>query len=324
MMQVWTTPKQRRSYNMANWDAIREMVQEALRTPPNIESTDELEQAASQLETAVQQALEKNIPIPRAFPYPKRWWTRELTDLRKEYNFQRNQRTQAVRRGDFNKGIQRAALQANRNYLSAIANQKKTHWKEFLDDQQNVWKALRALEGQDKSWTIPPLKTASGLTDEADEKAREDLRDPVGGLIREEEVKRAIFSSNSRRAAGPDDIPFRVWQEIWRVIGKRITRLYHKSVLIQHIPRAWAEAKIVIIPKPGKPDYSVPKAYRPISLLRTISKGLKRLIAQRLSEFCERTKRLSATQFEARPRRSTEQALVILVDKTYEAWRKQK
>ncbi|KFZ24768.1 hypothetical protein V502_00753, partial [Pseudogymnoascus sp. VKM F-4520 (FW-2644)] len=96
IMQVWTTPKQQRSYNMANWDAIREMVQEALRTPPNIESADELEQAASQLETAVQQALEKNIPIPRAFPYPKRWWTRELTDLQKEYNFQRNQWTQAV------------------------------------------------------------------------------------------------------------------------------------------------------------------------------------------------------------------------------------
>ena len=59
MMQVWTTPQQRRSYNMANWDAIREMVREKLRTPPNIESADELEQAASQLETAVQQALEK-------------------------------------------------------------------------------------------------------------------------------------------------------------------------------------------------------------------------------------------------------------------------
>ena len=153
---------------------------------------------------------------------------------------------------------------------------------------------------------------------------QEDLRDPVGGLIREEEVKRAIFSSSPRKAAGPDDIPFRVWQELWPVVGKRIKLLYHKSVLIQHIPRAWAEAKIVIIPKPGKPDYSVPKAYRPISLLRTISKGLERLIAQRLSEFCERTKRLSATQFGARPRRSTEQALVILVDKTYEAWRKQK
>ena len=349
MMQVCTTPKQRRSYNMASWEAIRGTIQEALGPPPCIEATEDLEQAAATLETAVQQALEKNIPIPKPFPYPKRWWTQELTQLRKEYNFRRNQWTQAVRRGDFDQGTKRAAQRANREYLSAISNQKKTHWKEFLDDQQNVWKALQALEGQDKSWTIPPLQKGDGLTDEDEEKAevllqtffppqpqpistqddcqaheQEDPSDPVAAQIREEEVKRAIFSSNPRKAAGPDDIPFRVWQEVWPVVGKWVTLLYQKSVELEYIPRTWTEAKIVIIPKAGKPDYSKPKAYRPISLLRTICKGLERLVAQRLSEFCERTNRLSPTQFGARPRRSTEQALAILVEKTYDAWRVQK
>lgn len=348
MMQTWTAPKQRRSYNMADWDAIREALQSAFDGLAWIKSADELEKAAAQLERAVQEALELHTPKPKAFPYPKSWWTRELTEQRKEYNFRRNQWTQAVRRGDFDQEIKRAAQEANRSYLAAIASQKKTHWKEFLDDHQNVWKALQALEGQDRTWAIPPLKTENGLTDEDEVKAKvllktffppqpmpvrvegedtpyeqEDPNDPIGAPIREEEVRRAIFSSNPRKAAGPDDIPFKVWQEVWPVVGKWVTLLYQRSIALQHVPRTWAEAKIMVIPKPGKPDYSIPKAYRPISLLRIISKGLERVVAQRLSEFCERTDRLSPTQFGARPRRSTEQALAILVEKAYDAWRVQ-
>jgi hypothetical protein len=68
----------------------------------------------------------------------------------------------------------------------------------------------------------------------------------------------------------------------------------------------------------------VPKAYQPISLLQTISKGLERVVAQRLLGYLEREGKLSLTQFGARPRRSTEQALTILVEKIYDAWRRAK
>jgi hypothetical protein len=88
-----------------------------------------------------------------------------------------------------------------------------------------------------------------------------------------------------------------------------------------HLPARWREAKIIVIPKPEKPDYTIPKAYRPISLLQTISKGLERIVAQRFLEYLERTGQLALTQFGARPRRSTEQALTILVEKIYDAWR---
>jgi len=83
----------------------------------------------------------------------------------------------------------------------------------------------------------------------------------------------------------------------------------------------WKEAKIIVIPKPEKLDYTIPKAWRPISLLQTFSKGLEKIIAQRVSEYLERTGQLALTQFGARPRRSTEQALTILVEKVYDAWR---
>jgi hypothetical protein len=77
----------------------------------------------------------------------------------------------------------------------------------------------------------------------------------------------------------------------------------------------------VTLRKPGKADYTVPKAFRPISLLPTISKGLEAVVAARLLNITETYNLLPANHFGARPRRSAEQALNVLVERIYQAWR---
>jgi hypothetical protein len=69
------------------------------------------------------------------------------------------------------------------------------------------------------------------------------------------------------------------------VVKHWIVQIYRRSIQLGHIPKAWTEAKTIRVSKLGKPEYAVAKAYRPISLLQTISKGLERVVAQRLSEF---------------------------------------
>jgi hypothetical protein len=76
--------------------------------------------------------------------------------------------------------------------------------------------------------------------------------------------------------------------------------------------------------KPGKPDYTVPKAFRPISLLATISKGLEAVVANRLAYLAERHSLLPDNHFGARKKRSCEQAINVLVERIYEAWRNRK
>ena len=235
---------------------------------------------------------------------------------------------------------------ARRSYFTAIETQKKKHWREFLDDNQNVWTALKYLGGMSKKHTIPPLQGQDHVVEEESEKAElllqtffpsqpepqlqpqlmtqpeeEPSLDQLDRDIQESEIHWAIFNSNPRKAPGPDDIPFCVWQELWPVVKEWIVHIYRRSIQLGHLPTPWAEAKIVVIQKPGKPDYSIANAYRPISLLRTISKGLEKVIARRLSEYLERTAKLPRTQFGARPRRSAEQALMILVERIYGAWR---
>ena len=83
----------------------------------------------------------------------------------------------------------------------------------------------------------------------------------------------------------------------------------------------WKEARIVALRKPSKPDYSKAKAYRPISLLQTISKGLETLVARRLSYLAETHQLLPKNHFGARPKRSAVQALLLVTEKIYNAWR---
>lgn len=88
------------------------------------------------------------------------------------------------------------------------------------------------------------------------------------------------------------------------------------------MPKEWKTAKIVTTRKPGKSDYTVPKAFKPISLLQTISKGLEAVVAARI--LCITEKLLPANHFGGRPRRSVEHALNFLVERIYQAWRKYK
>jgi hypothetical protein len=120
---------------------------------------------------------------------------------------------------------------------------------------------------------------------------------------------------------GLDGITFRVWKELWPVLGSVVLNLYQASLDLKYVTQWWCTAKIVVLRKPNKPDYSRPKAYRPISLLQTISKGLEAVIARRLPYLAETYRLLPENYFGGRPNRSAEQALNLLVKKIHEAWR---
>jgi hypothetical protein len=76
--------------------------------------------------------------------------------------------------------------------------------------------------------------------------------------------------------------------------------------------------------KPDKEDYTLLKAYQPISLLLTLSKILESVIATRIFYMMEEHGLLPHNHFEARKRRSCEQALNILQERIYQVWRKKK
>jgi len=115
-----------------------------------------------------------------------------------------------------------------------------------------------------------------------------------------------------------------VWKKIWPSTSTVITKIFKAATDLGHHPKAWRRAAIVVLRKPGKPDYTTPNAYRPISLLNTLGKLLESVMARRLTYYAERYNLLPDTQFGGLPGRTTEQALLILTEAIVKAWRKSK
>ncbi len=78
-------------------------------------------------------------------------------------------------------------------------------------------------------------------------------------------------------------------------------------------PSVWKESIGIIIPKRNKPDYSVPKAYRPISLISCLSKLLERIFSQRISFLANiHPHILHPSQMGGRKQRSAVDAVLLL------------
>lgn len=50
----------------------------------------------------------------------------------------------------------------------------------------------------------------------------------------------------------------------------------------------WRKATVIIIPKPGKPDYGILKEYRPVSLLSCLRTTLEKIMARRMPCLAEK------------------------------------
>jgi hypothetical protein len=139
-------------------------------------------------------------------------------------------------------------------------------------------------------------------------------------LITEHEIETALMRMTPWKAPGPDALPVVVWQQTWPIVKHRVIENFQASLRFSYFPRAWKVAKIVVIPKGGR-DPSLPKSYRPTSLLVTLGKVLEAVVANRISALVEKHQLLPPNHFGARRRRSCEQALNILIEKIHDAWR---
>ena len=80
----------------------------------------------------------------------------------------------------------------------------------------------------------------------------------------------------------------------------------------------------MVLRKPGKPDYTVTKAYRPIALENTLGKVLESVMADTISYLTETYELLPAHHYGGRPGRSAEDAMMILTENIHKAWKNKK
>ena len=102
--------------------------------------------------------------------------------------------------------------------------------------------------------------------------------------ISQKEIWDALRPTSNSSAPGPDHI---TWRHIKLAISfpdtdSALAALFNKVCFTGVWPSHFKDSISIIIPKPNKPDYSIPKAYRPIALLNTLGKLLTKILANRL------------------------------------------
>ena len=116
--------------------------------------------------------------------------------------------------------------------------------------------------------------------------------------ITADEVRSALSGTSASSAPGPSGISYPLVHWAFEASPEVFLLLWNSSLHLHFNP--WGEAKVIVIPKPQKPDYALAKAYRPISLLECHSKLLQKIIASRLSSLDLRHNLLGPYQFGSR------------------------
>src|SRR5436853_7026869 len=98
----------------------------------------------------------------------------------------------------------------------------------------------------------------------------------------------------------------------YRAISDYFHTLYEVLLRYGDHPKAWREATIVIIKKSGKPDYSAPTAYPPLSLLNCLGKISEKIMVIHLAHMAARHHLLHNLQIGGCPKRSAVDTAMFL------------
>ena len=148
--------------------------------------------------------------------------------------------------------------------------------------------------------------------------------EPICGThkISRDQIKRHLKRLKPYKAPGPDNIPNIVLSQCADLLIDRFLFIYSAILKRGHYYAPWKQFTTVVLRKPGKPRYNVPKAYRPIALLNTMGKLLTSIIAEQLTYYTEKHDLLPPMHFGGRPGCTTTDALHALTYRIKDAWRK--
>lgn len=344
-------------FRNVDWEEFRKELAirlEAVPDPKILTSTEELYYAIEALTAALQETIEEVVPKAKPSPYSKRWWSRELDDLKRKKNSLSDLSYKLRALPDH--PIHSEHTMIRNKYGEEIEKAKTQHWTEWLSNatERELWLANRYLTnpyGDGSTARIPTLVVKSSCGWEQDistneekskaflstffppppaqENAAEDntaynsaVEDR--GEIDLETLRRHLEKLSPYKAPGPDGIPNIILMRSSSLIETHLQFIFNGTLDLRAYHPTWKDSVTVVIRKPGKSDYRLTKAYRPIALLNTIAKLCSSIVAERIATLAERHNLLPAHHFGGRQGRTTTDALHCVTQKIKDSWRRGK
>ena len=321
------------------------------RLPPPAQICDQaqLDTSCEALTLAIQEAIQEQVPVTEVTPKSKRWWTKELSQLRKKTN--KLGRQSYKRRNDRTHICHVEHLEAAKNYDRLLKNTKQQHWKSWLEkaEDPDIWTVNRLINAPASDGgkaRIPTLKYKLGEEDKTavtnSEKGTvlargffpqkpqiQDFQEGTeypqactkAGKVTKEQIRKQLKKAKPYKAPGPDGIPNIVLTKCADLLIDRLHPIYVAMLEKDLQYKPWKSFTTVVLRKPGKPHYDVPKAYRPIALLNTMWKVMTAIVADQITFITENHQLLPSHHFGGRPGRTTTDAMHLLTLRIKSAWR---
>ncbi|CAA7271828.1 unnamed protein product [Cyclocybe aegerita] len=179
------------------------------------------------------------------------------------------------------------------------------HGNQPCHDMDDLWDALHGT-----------YNLASVLDELPDEPVRE------WADFSEHELLSALKGCSNSSAPGPDHVTWVHLKELLK--DKHVLALFivlaNACLRVGHWPRIFKESLLVIVLKPNKSSYVVPKAFRPIVLLITFGKLIEKMIANRIQFDAVKHDIFHPNQLGGICQRSTEDAGLILTHLVRAGW----
>ncbi|TVY73798.1 putative RNA-directed DNA polymerase from transposon BS [Fusarium oxysporum f. sp. cubense] len=341
---IRSTPVQPAKIRVKTEDELKrfvEIVELGATGIPLTDSTpEELDKLASSLVSLLTSAAKASGRPARKGGRPAPWWTEECADAAAAFR--------AIRRS-YLLGLNQDVQIAKRGFHRVVRRAKRRYWRNLIDgfsSSSDVFKAVRWLKSLG-AFQPPPLQVDNVVYESQMDKANalrqamlerrtaeDDITNPWMPLtprrlipfpseISMEEVQYATLSTGNT-SPGSDNITVQLLEAVWHIIGTHVRRLFERCLTIGHHPKPFKEAEVVMIAKPGRRDLTEPRAWRPISLLSCLGKGLERLIARRLAWAAVHYSVLHPQQAGALPKRSATDLVTALIHDIEEAFARKK
>jgi ribonuclease HI len=341
-----------KNFRNVDWEDFQKKLEEKLKqlpAPTHITTQGALNETCKKLTETIQETIEAEVPTSDLGTKAKRWWTKELSILRKNAN---KAGRKASRYRDWpehpSHGEQK---EANWIFQRTLENTKRQHWRDWLErvEDPDIWMAHKYTStpaGDGGKCRIPVLKLTRGDQESTattnEEKATMLARTffppsppndsplhfvypkPIDVLtpMHKEQIQRQIVGLKPYKAPGLDGIPNIVLMKCANSLVDRLLPIYKAMLENAWYYDPWKISTTVVLRKPGKLRYDTPKAYRPIALLNTLAKVLTAIVTDVMTYYTEKYQLLPANHFGGRPGRTTTDAVHLLVHKIKDAWRK--
>ncbi|XP_050340320.1 uncharacterized protein LOC126766612, partial [Bactrocera neohumeralis] len=257
------------------------------------------------------------------------WWSRKLSALRHRVPRLFNK---AKRTGDWEEYKQNLTT-----YNKELKLAKTNSFRKFYDSVSSTPEAAQLLKAlsRGKTDTVLSIKRQDGIyTTSAEERAETLLQahfpetvqadltpasvtrrpDRLDWLIAKnlftvDSVKWALASFSRYKSPGVDGVFPALLQQGMDILLPHLLGLMRDSLALSYISEPWIIAKVIIITKVGRRDYSLAKSFRPKSLTPFMLKGMEKVIDNHIRSEALKIAPLHARQHAYRAGRSTYTAL---------------